>query len=203
MDVWTQSQALWLYLCTLLQYWEDKATILECKLFGGKTQRPSALVLYFMYQVNLGLEEGFQVEWASIVGCTPWLAIQEHLATEELQQFYDEPGPEVPSELELITEDVWHHTTEEAAWRNSGNPSVAPSRVEEAQPRDSPGQQQQQPTEPEERRQKFQPGPSWIQVPVNNTGLQDMVSYHTPARMMMWTSSWVKRRSKMSSGTIS
>ena len=29
MDVWTRSEALWLYLCTLLQYWEDEAAILE------------------------------------------------------------------------------------------------------------------------------------------------------------------------------
>ena len=37
MDVWTWSQAMWTYLCSLLQFFEDKMAIREGKLFGGKT----------------------------------------------------------------------------------------------------------------------------------------------------------------------
>ena len=122
------------------------------------------------------------MDWASIVGVTPWLAAREHLTPEELQWFYDEPGSQVPSELELIMEDVWHHTTEEAAQGDSSNQSVAPCQVKETQPRDSPEQQQQQhPTEPEERPHKFQLVPGWVQVSGDYAGPQDRVPYHTLA----------------------
>ena len=106
--------------------------ILEGNLFGGCTQRPSTMVLYIMARVNLGLDEGFCIEWASIVGNTPWLATRQHANEQELQQFYNEPALDMPSELELATEDVWHCIMEEAAWMDSGNQSVAPSWAAEA-----------------------------------------------------------------------
>ena len=52
-DVQTQFQALWIYFCAILQFWEDEAAISEGILFRGKTQRPNALVLYIMDLVNL------------------------------------------------------------------------------------------------------------------------------------------------------
>ena len=75
--------------------------ILEDSLFGGRTWRPSALVLYIMAWVNPGPQDGFQVKWESIVGITPWLAAQEHISEQEL-----------PSDLELAMEDMWCCITE-------------------------------------------------------------------------------------------
>ena len=51
-DVRTQSQAVWIYLCAILQYYEDDMAAREGTLYGGKTQRPSALILYTMGHVN-------------------------------------------------------------------------------------------------------------------------------------------------------
>ena len=36
-DVWTWSQAIWTYLCSILQFFEDEMAIREGLLFGGKT----------------------------------------------------------------------------------------------------------------------------------------------------------------------
>ena len=113
--------------------------------------------------------KGSQVEWASIVGSTHWLATQSHLSEQEFQQFYNQLEPEVPSELELETEDVLHCTMEEATWTDSGNWSVVPSLADEMQQWDnSPGQQPQQSAEPEEQPHKFQPDSNWVQVSGDN-----------------------------------
>ena len=85
------------------------------------------MVLYIMDWVNLGLQEGFYVEWASIVGNTPWIATWQHASEEELQWFYSKLTPDLPSELKLATEDVWHQIAEEASRIDSGNQSMAPS----------------------------------------------------------------------------
>ena len=73
-DVRTWSQAVWIYLCAILQYYEDDMAAQEGTLYGGKTWRPSALILYIMEHVNPGLPEHYQVQWHNIVGKTPWLA---------------------------------------------------------------------------------------------------------------------------------
>ena len=76
--------------------------ILEGALFGGHIWKPSTLVEYIMFRVNPGLDDGFQIEWPSIVGSTLWLATQQHLSQEEFDQFYGEvPGK--LSELEQAT----------------------------------------------------------------------------------------------------
>ena len=45
----------------------------EGALYGEKTRKPSALVLYIMEHVNPGLPEPYQVHWPNIVGKTLWL----------------------------------------------------------------------------------------------------------------------------------
>ena len=75
-DVWTRSQAVWIYLCAILQYFEDDMATWEGALYGGKTRKPSALVLYIMEHVNPGLPEPYWVHWHNIVGKTPWLAFR-------------------------------------------------------------------------------------------------------------------------------
>ena len=62
------------------------------------------------------------MEWSGIVGYTPWLATQDHMSEEDLRQFYDEPAPDVLSELEEATKDVWHCTIEDMAGQDQGKP---------------------------------------------------------------------------------
>ena len=87
----------------------------EGALYGGKTRKPSALVLYIMEHVNSGLPEPYRVHWHNIVGKTLWLAFREHLNRGELQRFYQEPGLDNPSEPEKATEDVYRWAVEDAA----------------------------------------------------------------------------------------
>ena len=136
MDVHIQCQAWWTYLCAMLQYFEDDMVAQEGALFGRKTRQPSALVLYIMEHVNPGLPEGFRVEWPSIVGSTPWLISQNHMSQEELDQFYSEPPPTVPSDLEVAMEEVHDKGCQESVQRT--NQPIPPSRVEEM-PQEPPG----------------------------------------------------------------
>ena len=73
-DVRTRSQVVWIYLCAILQYYEDDMAAGEGALYSGKTRKPSALVLYIMEHVNPGLPEPYRVHWHNIVGKTLWLA---------------------------------------------------------------------------------------------------------------------------------
>ena len=140
MDVCIRCQAQWMYLCAMLQYFEDDMIAGEGALFGRRTHQPSALVLYIMENVNPGLLEGFLVEWPSIVGSTPWLISQNHMSQEELDRFYSEPPPTEPSDLEVVMEEVHDKGCWESAQRT--NQPIPPSRAEEAppEPPDAPSQ---------------------------------------------------------------
>ena len=115
MDVQTWSQAIWTYLCAILQYYEDDMVAREGALYDGKVWQPSALVIYIMQHVKPTLMDHYWVEWTSIVGLTPWFAAWDHMSDEELSCFYNQPDPEISSELELAMEDVYHQAVEEAA----------------------------------------------------------------------------------------
>ena len=69
-DVQTRSQAVWIFLYSILQYFEDDMAAQEGALYG------SALMLYIMEHVNPGLPEHYWVQWPNIVGKTPWLTAQ-------------------------------------------------------------------------------------------------------------------------------
>ena len=175
-DVRTRSQAVWIYLCAILQYFEDDMATRKGALYGGKTHKPSALVLYIMEHVNPGLSEPYQVHWHNIVGKTPWLVFRETLNGEELQRFYQEPEQEDPSELEKATEDVYHRAVEDAAqWEGVDRP-IPQSRTDEAETWNSPGVQlpdyedtpdcQTQPAASvlPDQAHKFKPGPDWTKI---------------------------------------
>ena len=139
-DVRIWCQAWWTYLCAMLQYFEDDMIAREGALFSGRTRQPSAPVLYIMEHVNLGLPEGFRVEWPSIVGCTPWLISRNHMNQEELDRFYSEPLPTEPSDLEVAMEEVHDKGCRESTQRT--DQPIPPSRVEEVppEPPDTPPQ---------------------------------------------------------------
>ena len=120
-DVQTRSQAMWIFLYAILQYFEDDMAAHEGALYSGKTHLPSALVLYIMAHVNPGLPEHYWVQWPNIVGKTLWLATRDHLSLDEFHCFYQEPGLDNPSELEQVTEDIYCQQVEDAAQRESGD----------------------------------------------------------------------------------
>ena len=147
----------------------------EGALYGGKTRRPSALVLYIMEHVNSGLLEPYRVHWHSIVGKTLWLAVQDHLSG-ELDRFYQKLGLEVLSELEKATEDVYRRAVEDAAQREGGNQPIPTSCANKTQTWNSPGvqlpdyedtpdsQAQLAPSVPQDWPHKFEPGPDWTKI---------------------------------------
>ena len=45
-DVWTQLQAIWIYLCAILQYYEDDMAAREGALYGGKTLNSPKILFY-------------------------------------------------------------------------------------------------------------------------------------------------------------
>ena len=148
----------------------------EGALYGGKTRKPSALVLYIMEHVNPGLPEPYQVHWPNTVWKTPWLAFRDHLSGDELKRFYQEPGPDDPSELEQATEDVCRWADEDVAqWEELDRP-IPPSHANEAQTRNSLGvqlpdyedtpdsQTQPAPSMSPDRPHKFGRGPDWTKI---------------------------------------
>ena len=194
-DVQTRSQAVWIYLCAILQYFEDDMATREGALYSGKTHKPSALVLYIMEHVNPGFPEPYWVHWHNIVGNTLWLAFQESLNGEELQWFYQEPEPDDPSEHEKATEDVYRWAVEDAAqWEGVDRP-IPPSCTNEAQTWDSLGvrlpdyedtpdrQTQPAPSAPPDPAHKFEPGPDWTKVMENrmSPGAPEAQPSTTPA----------------------
>ena len=197
-DVWTRSQAVWIYLCAILQYFKDDMATREGALYGGKTRKPSALVLYIMEHVNPGLPEPYWVHWHNIVGKTPWLAFRETLNGEELQWFYQEPEPDNPSELEKATEDVYCRAVEDAAQQEGVDRPIPPSRTDEAETRNSPGvhlldyedtpdhQTQPAPSALLDRPHKFEPGPDWTKITESQTspGAPEAQPSTTPANSL-------------------
>ena len=175
-DMQTRSQAVWIYLCAILQCFEDDMAAREGALYGGKTHKPSALVLYIMEHVNPGLPEPYWVHWHNIVGKTPWLAFRDTLNGEELQQFYQEPEPDDLSELEKATEDVYRRVVEDEAQREGVDRPIPLSHTDEAETQNSPGvqlldykdtpdhQTQPAPSAPPDQAHKFKPGPDWTKI---------------------------------------
>ena len=154
----------------------------EGALYGGKTRKPSALVLNIMEHVNPGLPEPYWVHWPNIVEKTPWLAFWDHLSRDELKQFYQEPGPDDPSELEQATEDVCHWADEDVAqWEELDRP-IPPSCADKAQTWNSPGVQlpdyedtpdsQTQPAPASlDQPHEFEQGPDWTKITESRTSL--------------------------------
>ena len=144
----------------------------EGALFGGRTRQPSALVLYIMEHMNPGLLEGFQVEWPSIVGSTPWLISRNHMNQEELDRFYSEPPLTEASDLEVAMEEVHDKGCRESTQRT--DQPIPPSRVEEAppEPLDALPQvtEEAQPSFMGERPHKFIPDSSWMMITGSQTG---------------------------------
>ena len=174
MDIRIRCQARWTYLCAMLQYFKDDMVSREGALYGGKTCRPSALVLYIMEHINPGLPEGFQVEWLSIVASTPWFISQNHMSREELDRFYSEPLPTVPSDLEVAMEEVHNKECQDSARRTGSDQTIPPSRAEEM-PRESPGTPPQatgeaQPSLTEEWPHKFIPDSNWMLITRSQIG---------------------------------
>ena len=134
-----------------------------------------------MEHVNPGLLELYWVHWSGIGGRTPWLAHRDHLSEGELSRFYQEPGPDNPSELEQATEDMCHRVDEDAAQREGLDWPIPQSRVDGAQTWNSPGvqlpdyedlpdsQTQPAPSALLDWPHKFELGPDWSKITESRT----------------------------------
>ena len=97
---------------------------------------------------------------------------QNHMNREELDRFYSEPLPTVPSDLEVATEEVHDKECQDSTQR--ANQPIPPSRVEET-PQGPPGMLPQatreaQPPPMEERPHKFVPDSNWTLITRSQTG---------------------------------
>ena len=161
-DVRIRCQARWIYLCAILQYFEDDMATREGALYGGRVRRPSALVLYIMERVNPGLPEHFRVEWPSIVGSTPWLAARDHMTPENKDRFNNEPLSDLATDLEVATEEVYERHVRERAQRVAADHSEDTSHEPPTAPPQATGEASL--PAPEERPHKFVPDSNWTML---------------------------------------
>ena len=114
------------------------------------------------------------MEWPSIVGSTSWLISQNHMSREELDRFYSEPPPTVPSDLEVAMEEVHDKECQDSTWRTGSDQPIPPSRADKM-PWEPPGTLPQvtreaQPSLMEERPHKFIPDSNWMLITGSQTG---------------------------------
>ena len=161
-NVRIRCQAQWIYLCAILQYFEDDMATREGALYGGKTRWPSTLVQYIIERVNPGLPEHFRVEWPIIVGSTPWLIAWEHMTQEDWDRLNNEPPPDMVLDLEVATEEVYERQCQDNARRVDNDqlkdipqnpPDTLPQATREASM-----------PPPEEQPHKFVPDSNWMLI---------------------------------------
>ena len=71
--VHTKVQKAWVYLCVLLQFWTDEATMESGKvMYGGWHQPANPLIVRIRAVLNPSFGEHFQITWASIATSTSW-----------------------------------------------------------------------------------------------------------------------------------
>ena len=129
---------------------------------------------------------------------------------DELKRFYQEPGPDDPSELEQATEDVCCWADEDAAqWEELDWP-IPPSRADEAQTWNSPGvqlpdyedtldsQTKPAPSASPDWPHKFEPGPDWTKITESwmSPGTPEVHNSVLPL-LILWIKSWGKTRLMM------
>ena len=69
--VCTEAQKAWVYLCVLLQFWTDKATMESGEImYGGRCQPANPMIVRIRAVLNPSFGEHFQITWASITAST-------------------------------------------------------------------------------------------------------------------------------------
>ena len=106
----TKAQRAWVYLCTLLQFWTDKATTESGKIMYGGQHRPAnPMIARIRAMLNPSFGEHFQITWASIAASTSWTQARLYFRPPEREHFRSElgPTPDMQNPLEKAVELRW------------------------------------------------------------------------------------------------
>ena len=92
--VHTKAQKAWVYLCMLLQFWTNKATMESDEIMYGGWHRPAnPMIVWIRAVLNPSFGEHFQITWASIAASTSWTLARLYFRPPERERFRLEPGP--------------------------------------------------------------------------------------------------------------
>ena len=108
--VCTKAEKAWVYLCSLLQFWTDKATTESGEImYGGQRWPTNPMIVWIRAVLNPSFGEHFQIMWASIAASTSWAQAHLYFGPPERGRFRSEPGPtpDMQNPLETAVELQW------------------------------------------------------------------------------------------------
>ena len=106
----TKAQKAWVYLCILLQFWTDEATMESGEImYGGQHRSANPMIAQIRAVLNPSFGEHFQITWASIAASTSWTQAHLYFGPPERKRFRSEPGPtpDMQNPLEATVELRW------------------------------------------------------------------------------------------------
>ena len=92
--VHTKAQKAWVYLCALLQFWTDEATMESGEImYRGRRRPTNPMIVWIRAVLNPSFGEHFQITWASIAASTSWTQAHLYFGPSERECIRSEPGP--------------------------------------------------------------------------------------------------------------
>ena len=104
----TKAQKAWVYLCELLQFLTNLATMESGEiLYGGRHWPANPLITRIRAAVNPSFGEHFRIKWASVAASTSWTQAHLYFGPSERERFRTEPGPtsDLQNPLETAVEE--------------------------------------------------------------------------------------------------
>ena len=118
----TKAQKAWVYICALLQFWTDEATMESGEImYGGWCQPANPMIARIRAILNPSFGEHFQITWASIAASTSWTQACLYFRPPEREHFRSEPGPtsDMQNPLEAAVELRWEAYLQEGVQETS------------------------------------------------------------------------------------
>ena len=112
----TKAQKAWTYLCALLQFWTDQATIKSGDvMYGGQRRPANPMIARIRATLNLSFGDHFQITWASITASTSWTQACLYFGESDRERFRMEPGltADLQNSLESEVEERWERYLQE------------------------------------------------------------------------------------------
>ena len=110
----TKAQKAWVYLCALLQFWTDLATMESGEvLYEGRHRPTNPLIMWIRAVLNPSFGEHFWIMWASVAASTSWTQARLYYGPPKRERFRMEPGPtsDLQNPLESAVEEQWRRTS--------------------------------------------------------------------------------------------
>ena len=126
----TKAQKAWVYLCALLQFWTDEATMESSEImYGGRHRPANPMIARIRAVLNPSFGKHFQITCASIATSTPWTQARLYFAPLEREHFQLEPGPtpDMQNPLEATIELRWETYLQEGVQETSDLSFTTPS----------------------------------------------------------------------------